>query len=217
MLPGGRAVTDASENIVPGPQYGPLALPAAGAIAGGLYHYAKVLGIRGKGFATEDLRKASSRILPDMEVVGKWAASTGKKIASVEDSRQIWKAMGVPGKGALLGLAAMLPFVPGMLGSRKTGGELRDIYSGEQPVPIRAGRWWEMGSTPFEGARIKEWRPHWSILHKTHAEDVSLYGSEGEKWKHNPLIHPLRWLKDPYYLEKLHYQGTPSFPIICRF
>ena len=55
---------------------------------------------------------------------------------------------------------------------------------------IRSGRWWEVGSTAFEGARIKEWRPHWSILHKSHAEDAALYGSEAEKWKHNPILHP---------------------------
>jgi hypothetical protein len=106
-----------------------------------------------------------------------------------------------------------LPFIPGMLGSRKTGGELRDIYSGQEQVTVRSGRWWELGSTPFEGARIKAWRPHWS---KARAEDAALYGSEEEKWKHNPILYPLRWLKDPYYLEKLHYQGQTSFPLICR-
>jgi hypothetical protein len=110
-----------------------------------------------------------------------------------------------------------LPFIPGMLGSRKPGGELRDIYSGEEQVPVRSGRWWELGSTPFEGARIKAWRPHWSVLHKARAEDASMYGSEEEKWKHNPILHPLRWLRDPYYLEKLHYQGQTSFPPICAF
>ena len=97
-----------------------------------------------------------------------------------------WKNLGTPGKGAAIGLAAMLPFVPGMLGSRKKGGELRDIYSGVDPVPVHAGRWWEVGSTPFEGARIKEWRPHWSILHKSHAEDAALCGSEEEKRKTQP-------------------------------
>lgn len=105
----------------------------------------------------------------------------------------------------------MLPFVPGMLGSRKKGGELRDIYSGVEPVPVRAGRWWEVGSTPFEGARIKEWRPHWSILHKSHAEDAALYGSEEEKWKHNPILHPVRYLRDPYYLEEKHYEDQGPF------
>jgi len=73
---------------------------------------------------------------------------------------EIWKNLGASGKGAAIGLAAMLPFLPGMLGDRKKGGELRDIYSGVEPVPVHAGRWWEVGSTPFEGASIKEWRPH---------------------------------------------------------
>ena len=44
--------------------------------------------------------------------------------------------------------------------------------------------------TPFEGARIKAWRPHWSVLHKARAEDISLFGSEEEKWKHNPIRIP---------------------------
>jgi hypothetical protein len=91
----------------------------------------------------------------------------------------------------------------------RRGGELRDIYSGVDPVPIRAGRWWEVGSTPFEGARIREWRPRWSILHKSHAEDIALYGSEKEKWAHNPILHPLRYLKNPYYLEEKHYKDRP--------
>jgi hypothetical protein len=106
----------------------------------------------------------------------------------------------------------MLPFLPGMLGSRKKGDELRDIYSGVEPVPIRAGRWWEVGSTAFEGARIKEWRPHWNILHKSHAEDAALYGSEEEKWKHNPVLHPIRYLRDPYFLEERHYHDRP-YPV----
>ena len=41
--------------------------------------------------------------------------------------------------------------LPGMLGSRKTAAELRAVYSGDEPVPVRSGRWWEVGSTPFEG------------------------------------------------------------------
>jgi hypothetical protein len=117
--------------------------------------------------------------------------------------------MGIPGKGAVIGLAAMAAFIPGMLGSRKTGGELRDIYSGNESVPIRGGRWRELGSTPFEGGRIKAWRPHWSILHKSRSEEASLYGSEANKWTHNPILHPLKWLRDPYYLEKLHYSDRP--------
>ena len=38
----------------------------------------------------------------------------------------------------------MLPFIPGMIGSRKKGDELRDIYSGVEPVlftPADGGKW----------------------------------------------------------------------------
>ena len=75
MLPGGRKVTDFYENTVPGPQYGPLALPAAGAFAGGLLHYSRVL--RGQ-FATEDLRKAGSRLLPDVKALRTWAGTAAR-------------------------------------------------------------------------------------------------------------------------------------------
>ena len=130
----------------------------------------------------------------------------------LEGLTEAWNTMGIPGKGAVIGLAAMAAFIPGMLGSRKTGGELRDIYSGNEPVPVRQGRWWELGSTPFEGGRIKAWRPHWSILHKSRSEEASLYGSEKNKWAHNPILHPIKWLRDPYYLEKLHYSDRP-YPV----
>lgn len=138
------------------------------------------------------------------------------KRASLEGIAHIWKSLGTPGKGAVIGLSAMMPFLPGMLGSRRKGGELRDIYSGNEPVPIRASRWWEVGSTAFEGARIKEWRPHWSALHKSNAEDTALYGSEAEKWKRNPIQHPIRWLRDPYYLEERSHQVQPSFRSLCN-
>lgn len=48
-LPGARKITDAYENTAPGPQYGPLALPAAGAFAGGLLHYRTALPLIGPG------------------------------------------------------------------------------------------------------------------------------------------------------------------------
>jgi hypothetical protein len=49
-------------------------------------------------------------------------------------------------------------------------------------------------------------------IHKSRAEDISVYGSEKEKWAHNPILHPLRWLKDPYYLEEKHYHDRP-YPV----
>jgi hypothetical protein len=99
-----------------------------------------------------------------------------------------------------------------MLVDRKTADERRRIYSGEQLVPVRQGRFWEMGPTPWQGGRIKYFRPHWFAAMKAHAEDVSLYGSEKEKWDHNAILHPFRALRDPYWLEKKHYLDRP-YPV----
>jgi hypothetical protein len=62
-----------------------------------------------------------------------------------------------------------------------------------------------MGPTPWQGGRIKYFRPHWFAAMKAHAEDASLYGSEQEKWDHNAILHPINALRDPYWLEKKHY------------
>ena len=192
-----RSVTDKYEEIVPGPQYGPLALPASLAFAGGVGGYLNVLKTRYTSgpAAAEKVRAANSVFAKE----GK-AALFGLNTKSPAVI------------GMLAGLALMVPFIPGMIGSRKTKDELQAIYSGEEPVEVRAGRWWDMGTTPFEGGRIKELRPHKTVLWKTQAEKKALYGSEEEYWAHNPILHPLRWLKDPYYLEKKHYEDRP-YPI----
>jgi len=208
-VPGVRSMTRFYDQTVPGPQYGPVALPLAGAFAGGLYHYSKVLrGSYDKLAKTAkeaiDLRNAGARVLPELKTLK--AAHTAAGLKS------LWKELGHPGKGFAIGLAAMLPFVPGMLFPRKTGDELRDIYSGVEPIPIRAGRWWELGSSAFEGGRIKEWRQHRSVLMKSHAHEASLWGSEKEYWAHNPLIHPFRWLRNPYALEEHNYEDRP-YPV----
>lgn len=193
-IPGARTITDKYEQIVPGSQYGPLALPLLGATAGALVHYSGV--VSGK-LLNSRARHVSSRIF----------AKEGE-----ETFLKIFNARSPIAKGLVAGFAAMLAFIPGMLGSRKSARELQDIYSGKEPVPVRSGRWWDLGTTPWEGNRIKEYRPHWTVLHKTQAEKVSLYGSEKEYWAHNPILHPLRFLKDPYFLERRNYENRP-YPI----
>ena len=176
-VPGARDLTDLYADTVPGPQYGPLALPAGGAILGAMWHWSDSLKNK---FLTEAAKKAT---LP----------------------KYMWA-------GAAVGALLALPFVPGMIGSRKTEDELQRVYSGEEEVPIRAGRWWEVGSTPYAGSRIKYFRPHWFATMQAKAEDVSLYGSEKEAWAHNPLLHPIRAFTDPYYLERENYETRP-YPI----
>jgi hypothetical protein len=211
MVPGARGITDAYKKVVPGPQYGPLALPLAGAFAGGLIHYGRVL--KGR-YANTHVRDVAGSILGELAAVSKEGHLSSvrlnpKVLGEVKGLKSLWSKLGTPGKGALIGLAAMLPFIPGMVGSRRTGNELRDVYSGKEPVPIRSGRWWELGSSAFAGGRIKEWRPHWSVLYKSRAQDKSLYGTEENYWAHNPILHPFKYLRDPYYLEELHYQDRP--------
>ncbi len=195
-IPGARRVTDKYEQIVPGSQYGPLALPLVGATAGALYHYSKVV----SGKLVEPARAISARVIANTTIPGELTFL------------KIFNKRSPIAKGLVIGFAAMIPFLPGMLGSRKTGRELQDIYSGKEPVAVRSGRWWDLGTTPWEGNRIKAYRPHWSILHRTQAEKVSLYGSEKEYWAHHPILHPLRWLKDPNWLERKHYADRP-YPI----
>ena len=175
-VPGARSVTDWYAKHVPGPQYGPLALPMLGGAAAGMAHWAK-LASGAEKFADWGARQASARSMFR--------------------------------KGAKWGAVAMLPFLPGMLGSRKTADELRDIYSGEEPVPVRSGRWWEVGNTPWEGNRIVAWRPHWFARMQARPFMEQTYGGEKEYWKHNPLLHPLRYLKDPYWLEERNAEDRP--------
>jgi endonuclease YncB( thermonuclease family) len=177
-VPGARGVTDWYAKHVPGPQYGPLALPALGVLAGGLAHYSRVV--------------------------------SGQKFANFAERTKQFR--GFAKYGAAIGAIAALPFLPGMLGSRKTADQVRSEFSGETPVAVRAGRWWQFGVSPLEGNRIKMYRPHQYVLHKTRAEDISLYGSEDEKWAHNPLLHPIRWFKDPNWLAKKHQSDRP-YPI----
>lgn len=189
-----RGVTNWYADAVSGAQYGPLALPVLGATAGLMYHGAKVAA----GKLTDPvLRATSSRIF-----------ARGK----AETFLGIFNRKSPVALGLIAGIAVAIPFIPGMLGSRKSADQLRDIYSGQEPVAIRSGRWWDLGTTPWEGNRIQAYRPHWSVLFKSQAEKKSLYGSEDAYWQHHPLLHPLRWLKDPYWLEKQHYQDRP-YPV----
>jgi len=92
--------------------------------------------------------------------------------------------------------------------------ELTRVYSGEQDVPVRSGRWWFLGRTPFGGGKIKYWQPHWYQRLKSGYQDVGLYGSEQEAWRKSWLPTPENWfllknVYDPYYLERAHWYDRP--------
>lgn len=85
--------------------------------------------------------------------------------------------------------------------------------------PVRKGRFWSFGSTSeFRGGKVSYWQPNSYRKAHSHYKDIAIYGSEEEKWKHSlvpSLRHPLspiRYLLDPYWLEKKHYYDRP-YPV----
>jgi len=94
--------------------------------------------------------------------------------------------------------------------------ELHRIYTGEQDIPIRKGRYWMFGKTPLGGGKISYWRPHWyPLLRSKYKQRGQLYDSPEEELASTspigPLINPVltgrMW--DPYGWEKKHYYDRP--------
>lgn len=109
--------------------------------------------------------------------------------------------------GAAIVGALALPFLPGALIPEKTYEELEKIYSGEQEIPVRKGRWWELGRSPYEGKRIEYFRPHWYPRMLQDARTKSMHGGE----RPNPIA---EWIRQnfTYEPELEHYYDRP-YPI----
>jgi hypothetical protein len=119
------------------------------------------------------------------------------------------------GKGALVGAIAGM-FAGGATGSllapKYTQEEWKKVYTGEQEVPVRKGRWWSFGRSAWQGGRISYFRPHWYALMMSKARTKGLWDTEEDYWKYNPLIHPLKALfsdKFKYAWEIKHYWDRP--------
>jgi hypothetical protein len=111
--------------------------------------------------------------------------------------------------GIAAGAAFVLPFLPGALIPGTRPKELEALYEGRQEVPVRRGRWWEFGRTPYEGGRISYYRPHWYARMRTRAREKALWGDKAEKL--SPLS---RWWRQEftYELERTHYKERP-YPV----
>ena len=88
----------------------------------------------------------------------------------------------------------------------------RDGYT-----PVRKSRYWGFGSSSeFRGGDISFFQPNY--LRRIHSDykDKVLYGSNSEKWAHSIVptpTHPfstIRYLMDPYWLEKKHIDDAPT-------
>jgi hypothetical protein len=83
-------------------------------------------------------------------------------------------------------------------------------------VPIRQGRFWPLGTTPFEGGKIMYYRPSWYRKLQGGAMFTSdTYGSPVEKFMYGNDFSPLRPL-DPYRFEKQHYNERP-YPVTGEY
>jgi hypothetical protein len=108
--------------------------------------------------------------------------------------------------GAGIGVASVLPFLPGATIPSQRPDVLKAIYSGEQEVAIRKGRGWEFGRSPYEGQRISHFRPHWYPRMIMRAREKSLYGEE-----RSPIENFIR-KEFTYDWELEHYKDRP-YPI----
>lgn len=95
--------------------------------------------------------------------------------------------------------------------------EEREKYYKDGMTPVRSGRFWQLGNTPFTGKKISYYRPNWYRRVQADVEfSDSKYGSREEyfenAWFPTPT-HPLAPLKhflfDKYHYEKKHYYDRP--------
>jgi hypothetical protein len=111
------------------------------------------------------------------------------------------------GKGAdafVQGRAAVKGLIPG---GETYSSEMERMEDGE--VPIRAGRWWALGNTPFKGGRIQYFRPSWyRRLKSGYTYTDQTYGTPLERMAYGYDFSPLRAV-DPYRFERKHYYDRP--------
>lgn len=81
---------------------------------------------------------------------------------------------------------------------------------------VRGGRFWGFGSTSeFRGGGIQYYQPNYLKRAHSNYNEVSIYGSAEEKFKHSWLpslrhpLSPLRAALDPYWLEKKNMDDRP--------
>lgn len=157
---------------------------------------------------------------PEVAAMEVWADTTvalsaaGERVGLPDRIRRMRQLMpGVDHVEELPGIKQLI-FWTGM-----TPEEVREYWeSGEDP--IRKGRFWPMGGTPFTGERIQYYRPNRLRLLKSKWQYTdTLYGSEEEYFAHAPIPTPRyplapirRYVTDKYWQERTTYYERP-YPV----
>lgn len=88
------------------------------------------------------------------------------------------------------------------------------LFYGE--VPIRRGRWWPLGNTPWKGDRIQYFRPSWYRRFRGGEQYTGqMWDTPLEKLMYGYDFSPLRPL-DPYRFERKHYYDRP-YPVTGEY
>lgn len=110
--------------------------------------------------------------------------------------------------------------VSGLLAGDLTIGprQMFDIYSGEEPIPIRRARWWGLSRGPFWGGDITHFRPHWVARQFQEPMYAGYpYASKRHYWQTQPWLPvPENWFGSRGFLrpyehdEYLQQVGAPT-------
>lgn len=112
--------------------------------------------------------------------------------------------------GTIIGAGALLfATVGGQFAAKDTPEELKAKMEGRELEPVRKGRYWEGGGTPWEGKHIMYHRPHWYAMMTSRAKEKALWGPDEDKL--SPISKFFR-KNFTYELERKHYSDRP-YPI----
>lgn len=182
-----------------------LGVPLAGATAGASLSYYKRL----VDSATDGIEHAT--LASETHRENKFVKNIFNKIGIKAETNLLpYKANAL--KGGMLGLAAVLPFIPGAL-IGKSSEELEKEYSGEKEVENRGNRWWLAGGSKYEGDSIKNYQAGFIARILNNTKDKALYnGDVNKKLDYDPIYSPLKYLRNPYK-EEQDTQDSRPYPV----
>lgn len=107
--------------------------------------------------------------------------------------------------------------------SFKTKEEERQWYE-DGYSPVRKGRFWSFGSSSeYRGGDVTYFQPNYLKRAHSNYHDVSVYGSEDDKWAHSWIptpqhpLSPVRAILDPYWLERKHLKDNDRpYPLTAK-
>lgn len=114
-------------------------------------------------------------------------------------------------RGAVEAQSVLSGIVPGGMGYAE---KREQLLEGE--VPVKQGRYWPLGVTPFEGGKTMYYRPsYYRRLASGSTYTSDAFGSPLERFAYGYDFSPLRPL-DPYRFERKHYFDRP-YPVTGEY